>query len=181
MINHPLYPYHVAELTVVFIYGKHFTRRMNILLIPESIQIITTMIIVFASLGAYILYFIRRRLHLRRDGLSSTFIDTMITFIGGGNVRIVHKYEKWFFGILSFGAFFIISVFSGDLLDCFVRILHEKVNSFEKLAFLNSPIFINVDFREQSDQIHSMLRFYFRYIHAFRIGMIYFLNLYTFL
>lgn len=39
------------------------------------------------------------------------------------------------------------SVFSGDLLGCFIRILNQKVSTFEQLAKVNSSIYISTSLR----------------------------------
>lgn len=133
----PLYPYQSLELGVIFIYGKDFTRRMNFILIPESVLLLAGLIMLYICLSAAVLCIIRRKFNLRRSDMISAFIDTLIPFIGGGNLRIEHKWEKWFLGILLIGAFFITSLFVGDLLDCVHLILNQKVSTFEQLAKIN--------------------------------------------
>lgn len=73
-----------------------------------------------------------------------------------------HKLERIFFGILLIGNFFIISLFSGDLLDFFYRILDQKVSTFEQLATMNPTIYITQRIAVYNDEIHKMLRF----VHA---------------
>lgn len=157
-VTHHLYPYHANELAVFFVYGKDFTRRLNISHVPESIQILTSVIALFVSFSAIVLCIVRKMLKLRRNGLLASFIDVMIPFIGGGNIRIQHKFEKWFFGILFIGAFFIVSEFSGDLVDWVVSIWNQKINTFEQLAKINPPIFIIPTLKERSRHIEAMLR-----------------------
>lgn len=41
-----------------------------------------------------------------------------------------------------FGAFFIVSVFACCLLDSLIRFQYQKIQTFEQLATINSPIFI---------------------------------------
>lgn len=153
-----LYPYHSIELVVIFVYGQDFTRHMNILLIPESIQLLAGLIMLFICLAAIVLCIIRRKLELQRNGFVSSFVDTLIPFIGGGNLRIEHKWEKWFFGILIIGAFFITSLFAGDFLDCVYLILSQKITRFEQLAQINSTAVFNPSLNANLRDIRSMLR-----------------------
>lgn len=140
----PLYPYHTVELTALFVYGTDFKREVNILFepIPEQIQLIAGLIVLFVLWAAIVLYMIRRKLNLPRNEFSLAFMECITPFIGGGNMRIRHKWEKWFFIILIFGAFFIVAVFAGCLLDAAIRIQHQRIETFEQLAQIDSPIFI---------------------------------------
>lgn len=140
MVSYPLYSYHSIDLVVLFVYGADFTREMNILFVPRSIQLLISSILLFKISAVIILYIIRRKFQLRRNDFMSALIDTMVAFTAGGNLRMGHKLERIFFGILLIGNFFIISLFSGDLLDCFYRILDQKVSTFEQLATMNPTI-----------------------------------------
>lgn len=156
---HPLYPYDSAELVTIFVYGDDFSRHMNILLIPESVQILAGLIVLFKISAAIILFIIRRKFQLRGGDFISAFIDTMVAFTAGGNLRLRHKFEKWFFGIMLIGAFFIISLFMGDLLDCIYRIFDQKISTFEQLATMNAPIFISHRLSVHTEDINDRLRF----------------------
>lgn len=155
----PLYPYRSDELSVFFVYGKDFQRQLNLFVeIPKPIKVVASLIVLFVSLAAIVLHFIRRTFGLPRDDLVSTHIDCWIPFIGGGNLAIQHRFERWFFGMLLFSAFFIMSVFAGDLLDSAIKVLNQKISTFEQLAQLNSPIAINPALIQDSNMIHEMLR-----------------------
>lgn len=152
---HPLYPYDSIELAVIFVYGNDFPRRMNILIFPEALQMIFGSVGIYIDLTTFVLYIIRKQLKYRRKCLVSSFMDTVIPFIVGGNVEIRQKYEKLFFIILLISAFLMTSVFSGDLLDCFIRILNQKVSTFEQLAKVNSSINSFEGFRQKLSSISS--------------------------
>lgn len=141
---HALYPHHSVKLKVLFVYGRDFIRDMNILFepIPESLQLVAGAIFLFVVLAAAALSLIRRELRLPRSGYSSSLIECIVPFIGGGSLRMHHKLEKWFFIILMFGAFFIVGVFAGCLLDAVIRIQFQKIETLKQLAETNSPIFI---------------------------------------
>lgn len=157
-MTYSLYPHGSMKLMIVFVYGTNFTRQMNILLIPEAVQIVAALITLFMSLAALVLSIIRRKLNLQRGGILSAFIDIFITFIGGGNSRMDHKWEKWFFSILLIAAFFITSIFAGELLDCFVRILNQKITKLEHLKGLNAPIYITPALHPYGPHIDELLR-----------------------
>lgn len=156
---YPLYPYNSDKLSVIFVYGEDLTREMNIVLIPELAKILAILIVLFMSLAAFLLSFMRKMLKIRGDSFITSLIDTLITFIAGGNLRMQHKYEKWLFGILLFSAFFIISIFSGGLLFYTYRILNQEMNTFNQLAEINAPIFINPSLKAYRRDIRGMLRF----------------------
>ena len=157
--TYSLYPYQSIQLVVVFVYGLDYQRELDLFAgIPSSVQLGAALIVSFISIAAIALYVIRRKYRLSRSNFSSTFFDCWIPFIGGGNLRMRHKYERLFFGILLFGAFFIMSVFAGDLLDSLLRVRNQKINTFEKLKERNSPIYLNPTFGIYSDTIQSMLK-----------------------
>lgn len=157
-IQRLLYPYSTMELRVVFVYGTDFQRQMNIFFIPKSVQFVGALVLLFISAAAIALYIIRKKLRLFRNDLLSALIDCWIPFIGGGNLQLEHRLERWFFAILLFGAFFIMSVFSGDLLDCVVRVLNTKISTFSELADINPPIYSNLELYLHKDLIHEKLK-----------------------
>lgn len=152
-----LYPYHSVDLAVLFVYGTDFEREMSMLLLPESVQTLNILIVIFLSVAATILCIIRKRLQLRRDGFISTFIDTMVAFTSGGRLQMRHRWEKWFFAILLFAAFFISSLYTGDVLFYIYRILDQKIDTFKQLAMINAPIYIIPSLRNKF--IFELLRF----------------------
>lgn len=156
-ITYPLYPYDSKKLAVIFVYGTNYQRKTNIVLIPKSTKILAILIVTFIILSAIVLYFARQKWHLRRRSPSSALLDTMIAFIAGGNLEMRHRFERWFFGILLFGAFFITSIYTGDLLDCIFSILNQKVETFEQLAKTNSTIFVNPSLGQNAELIWNML------------------------
>lgn len=138
-----LYPYSSEKVVVIFVYGIDSKRQTNIWMTPGSRHTIIQMIGIFICLAAVVLFSIRKTFKLPRDSVISTFIDTMVAFISGGNLRMQHKYERWFFGILLIAAFFIMSLFTGDLLDCVILVLNQKFTKLQQLAELSSPIYVN--------------------------------------
>lgn len=156
---YPLYPYDSVDFAVLFVYGDDFQREMHLFAgIPKTIQLIAIFILLFLSLAAISLRIIRWKLRLPRNDIVSTHIDCWIALIGGGNLEITHRLERWFFGILLCGAFFIVSVFSSDLLGSIVKVFNRKMSTFEDLRKINSPIYIRAEIEAYSQLIHEMLR-----------------------
>lgn len=148
------------ELAAIFVFGTDFTRQMSAAIIPESIKIISGLIILFITLAAIILYIVRKKLKFRRDGFTSALIDTLIAFFAGGNLRMKHKLERWFFAILLISAFFITSIFVGDILFYVYNIV-TKIKTFQQLAKINSPIYIDKRVENFSNEIHGLCKYVF--------------------
>lgn len=129
-----LYPYHSTEVIVVFVYGMDFKRERDIFLVPNSILLVTSLVVLFMTLSSMTLFVARRKLNLHGNSITTSIMDCLIPFIGGGNLQMEHRFEKWFFGIMLIGGFFIISVFGGDLVDTVVKIHSSKIETFENLA-----------------------------------------------
>lgn len=174
-MTYPLYPYESYKLSVLFVYGTDLTREMNIVFVPETIRTLAILIMSFVSSATIALCLMRRRLKLRPAGFISAFTDIIITFIGGGNIRMQHKFERWFFCILLIGNFFIVSLFAGDLLDCIIQILNQRIIRLEQLAGMSSPIFIGKTLSMHEDNILMILRFvsstYSRHLCIFTIRL----------
>lgn len=143
---------------VTFVYGTDFQRQMGIWFVSGSVRTISILIGLFVFSAATLLCIIRRKMKLRRDGLISTFIETVVAFIGGGNLQMRHKLEKLFFAILLFGAFFLTSMFAGDLLDSVILSLNQKITTFKQLAEINSPIYVQSESKAYLDHIHITLK-----------------------
>lgn len=152
-----LNPYITDELKVLFIYGPNFKRETDIFSVPKSVVVVASMVLSFIFGAALLLYVMRRKLRLFRYDFLSATLDCWIPFIGGGILRPEHRLERWFFTILSLGAFFIMAVFSGDLLDCVVCVLIAKVNTFAKLAAINPPIYSPYELTTQQELVSGKL------------------------
>lgn len=157
-LSYSLYPYNSDDLAVIFVYGADFQRELNILFVPKSVQTVASLIISLMSLSTIVLYLIRRKLRLQRSDFPAAFIDTWIAFTSGGNLRVENHIERWFFGILLIGVFFISSIFTGDLLECIYRILYQKFTSFDQLAKIEAPVYINPSLASNIEIIREMLR-----------------------
>lgn len=157
MLAYHLYPYQTIKLTAIFVYGEDFTRQMSILSIPDSLRLMAILILIFFWMAALVLYSIRKKWKLSNANFLSSFIDTMVTFTAGGNLRMQHKFERWFFGVMLIGAFFISSLFVGEFLDKVYSVIHQKVNTLDEATEMNPPIYVppTLDVHE----IHAILKF----------------------
>lgn len=156
--THPLYPYVSEKLIVTFVYGTDIERQLNIWSVPASARAIFLLIAIFMCLAVITLYIIRNKFQLHRNSLLSSIIDTLIAFIAGGNLRIRHNCERWFFAILLIGVFFMTSIFVGDLLDSVYHTMDQKINKLNDLSALSSPIFIHSSLSKHADQTFALSR-----------------------
>lgn len=142
----------------MFVYGIDFTRQMNIIVIPDTFKLLIYLLVLFMSSASCILWFVRRRFRLRRDGILATTIDTIVAFTAGGNLQMKHKYERLFFAVMLIAAFFITSIFTGGILFYTYRILNQKIVTFDQLSNTHTPIYINQGFGKSNELVHQMLR-----------------------
>lgn len=140
-----LYSHRSTVLKGLLLYGTDFEREIGFLRAPDAAKSVATLIALFLILATITLYILRRRFHLPGDSLAASFCDCLIPFIGGGNLRMEHRLERWFFGIMLVAAFFTMSIFGGDLVDGVVRVLNSKIKTFEELGKRNPHIKIYLD------------------------------------
>lgn len=152
-----LYPFHLMEFKAIFMYGINFERERNIFAASGSVQLTAGLIVLFVAVTAIILWLFRRKLNRPRDELQLAFMDSLTLIIGGGNLQMTHRFERWFFGTLLVGAFFMMAVFGGNLLDCFISVSDSKVRTFDDLAKTNSTIIIK-NLALYDEEIIEMLR-----------------------
>lgn len=159
MIYHS-YPYQSVELSVLFVYGDDFEREMSGFLIPQSVQTLNIIILVFLITSATILYMMRRKLTLRRNDFMLSFMDVMVTFTSGSSLQMQHRAERLFFGVLLFAAFFITLIYTGDVLFYIYRLMDQQISTFEQLAIISPPIYVIQSL--QGTDIESMLRYVYQ-------------------
>lgn len=83
-------------------YGTDFKREIDIIIfrISKSVKIVAALI-ASLSIGASInLYTIRKRFKLPTDDVGSVTLDCSIPFFGGWTLRMEHRCEGWFLGII---------------------------------------------------------------------------------
>lgn len=153
-----LYPYHSYKIMVVFVYGDDF-KREKYHIFNKSAGITASLVLTFFLLVAAVLCYVRRSRHLRRDGYMSSFIDVLITFCAGGNLRVNHKFERWILGILLIGCFFLTALFFELVLFPSFLERDRNIKTFEELAKVNPPVYYSYILKENIEVILGMLRF----------------------
>lgn len=151
------YPYHSRRLYSIFVYGTDYKRSIDIFRVSNLIKIVIALIALLLIVAILTLYTMRKLFKFPSSDAVSCTMDCLVLFIGGGNPRMGHRFERWFFGILMTGAFFIVSIFGGDLVDSVVRILNSKVRTLEDVIEINPSIHIETDLATNTLEILAML------------------------
>lgn len=150
-----LYPYHSQAIIVVFIYGTNITYQT----IFTKLLMLSAWNLQFFFFVATILYLIRGKIKLQRNDFAICVIDIGIVFVGGRRLHIMHKFESWFFGILSVVAILVNAI--GLLAFLFPLFInpYQRVDTFEKLANINPPVYIASTLHAEVRIINTMLKF----------------------
>lgn len=152
-----LYPYHSIEISILFVYGTEYKRQTSnsILNKLKPFHQLEILVFVFASIA---LCFLRRMLKLRRDGFISAYIDIGIVATGGGNLRINHKIERMFFAIMFVAFFFLVALWLETTLYPSFLIPDRTIDTFDKLAEINKPVYISIKLKDKEHLVIGMLR-----------------------
>lgn len=142
-----------------FVYGSDFKRQRDIFLLPGNVRDLIGVIATFSGFASIILYVLRRKLKLRRNGLFSAIVDTLIPFIGGGNVQMRHKHERWFFGIVISAAFFMMTIWSSVFLYYTCSFFDQKIETFNQLAELKPSIYLYPNLLKFKEHVLEKMRF----------------------
>lgn len=157
----PLYPYRSMEMSVLFVYGTNFQRQVNNNVLSKLKIFALSWMNLFVVLAAIILSIIYRWTGLSRDGFISALIDAMVIVTGGGRLRMTHTFERWFFAIVSIGAFFLTAISLGPTLFPSYLLSHRSINTFQQLAEINPPFYFDYVLRKDQDLVVDMLRYVF--------------------
>lgn len=161
-----LYPYHSFQLSIVFVYGTDLKRQKFHQLFSVEGEEIYQLTGLFSTVAAAVLCFLRRKYRLKRDGYLSSMFDVQIAFIGGGNLRMRHKLERWFFGILLIGTFFYMTFWQEAVLFQSFLISDQSIDTFNELVEINPPVFSFLVSKKNEERIIEMLRFVRKQIFA---------------
>lgn len=155
----PLYPFQSTNIKLVFFYGKDFKRQRITTFLDNFWPLFFNWFNFFIVLFAIFLCAIRRVVKLRRDGFISSFIDVLITFIGGGDLHINdHRLEKWFFGVVYVASIFLNAIgLESTLFLSYVDSDH-RIDTFDKLRHINPPFAISTTLGDR-DIVEKMLRY----------------------
>lgn len=154
----PLYPYHTMDLSVIFIYDTHQKLKFNDNLFSKLRHFLINWTNLFVILAAILLCIVRRWKKLRCDGFISVLIDVMVIFTGGGKLRMDHQTERWFFAVVSIGAFFLNAICLGPTLFPSYLLAQRSVNTFQELAQINPRIYIDLLHQPQENLIIEMIK-----------------------
>lgn len=155
------YPYHSIKLSGIFVYGQDVGRNIEIFHVSRSLAAECVFYWIITIVLVFILWIGRRKLKLQRNGFSITYLDIFSALWAGGNIRAQHGFEKWFFGIVMIGAFFLIPILTGDLLDMFYSVLDSKVSTFSELTTTNLSIYMHPILKNHDENILEMIRLVF--------------------
>lgn len=153
-----LFPIQLIKFKVVFVYCANFERERNVFNASKSVQLTAGLIVSFVVVTAIILWLLRRKFNLAHDEIQMTFLDSLILTIGGGNLRMDNRFERWFFGPLVVGTFFLMAVLGSSLLNCFISVSDSKVKTFDDLSKTNATIMIDDSLLYFKDEIIGKLR-----------------------
>lgn len=162
---YPSFPYSSIRLYAIFVYGHDFNRNIDVFNLSTSLLIYGGVWIILTVLLATILWIGRQKLNHRRNEFTLALIDITVTYLAGGNLRMQHKIEKWFFGILLIFAFFLTSILTGDVLDQIYRVNSQKMSEFHELSQLNLSIYTHPSLSNQDDDVHALLRIFNPYLY----------------
>lgn len=158
----PLYPYQSKGVVAFFFYGNDYKRQKTSSFHAYFGSLLFNWFNFWIILCAVSLCVARRILKLRRDGLMSSYIDVLITFIGGGNLLINHhRLEKWFFGTLLVSSIFLNAIGIESSLYASYVDSYGKIDTFEKLASINPPIYVSSAVKRNFDIIKEVLMYVF--------------------
>lgn len=159
--THYLYPYTTERFTATFMYGKDVPPPR----LPGFLVVLSVgnywFIIVWFSLTTIILFVIRWQAGVKslNNNISSSTLDMITVFCGGGTIRFRHRLDRIYLVIMLIGSFFLLSycvstfksrITSPDQLN--------NVNSLEKLARLNVPIYASNSLGNDTQYIFSVMR-----------------------
>lgn len=157
---HTSYPYNSIELSAVFVHGHDLDRHVevDIFLIPKNVMILFG-ITTFLFLTVTIVLWIGRMKLIKQNDFLLAALDISILIFGGGNLRIQHRFEKWFFGILMLLVIFALPVYTSVYLDEAYYMLNQRLSTFEELGQFNLSVYSSSPLRNHNNDIQEMLRY----------------------
>lgn len=155
-----LYPYETIKAKAIFIYGNDYRRQ-----IVSPIELMSNywFIPIWFLFTTLVLHLIRLKFNVRSATLSSSCLDMITIFFGGGNIRDNHgrnyRIENCFIVVLLVGMFFMQSLWVSNFLSQISTLRSDSVDTLSKLSKLKTPIYFGRDLNEQKDTIEWILRF----------------------
>lgn len=157
---HASYPYNSIELSAVFVYGHDLDRHVevDISLIPKNLMILFG-INFFLFLTVTIVLWIGRMKLVKQNDFPLAALDISILIFGGGNLRIQHRFEKYFFGILMLLVIFAVPLYTSVYLDEAYYMLNQRFSTFDELRQINLTVYSSSPLRNHNNDIHEMLKY----------------------
>lgn len=154
-----LFNYHPTELRMMLVYGTDLEHSQKGIFTTYFEYKSNQATFAFFYGFPVILLVIRRILRLRHDGYISCVIDIAVGFLGGGNIRITHWIEKWFFSVIWIAAFFLNAIYFTLVFGTVWTNFNDIGKSVGDIAMLNTPIYLSPDLEENEQSINVILRF----------------------
>lgn len=158
----------IFKLRVIFVYGDNFTRHhyFTVLNFWKSIKLWTVIIVIIIFATA--LYELRRRAGIRRASFTSGCMEILSVAIYGGNIHCSHKWERIIFASAMMTLFFLFSIFLADFsMQSIVASTVEKIDTFEKIAEHEFPIYVGLQAKRDIESIRNL----FRLVNAFNFDV----------
>jgi len=118
------------------------------------------------AIGFTCLYLVRRYYRLHRSNFVSICLDTIVTWVGGGNLQYQNHAEKIIFPIFLFGGFLINTIALDNFLyQSFLLDRNDRIDSVKKLIEYNASIYRFGEFSDPS-AMESILQYAPRFYHT---------------
>lgn len=158
-----LFNYHPTELRMMLVYGTELQHLHKEGI--EKLQHFKSTHIIWAImlLASGVLCFVRRKLRLPHDGFISSYIDVMIIFFAGGNIRIIHRIEKYFFASLWIAIFFLNAIYCGLMFDIVWLYPSGIALTIHQIKTIQPPVFLSPTLRDNEQSIKGIIRFGFEF------------------
>lgn len=165
---HNLYPFTSEQYTAVFFYGEDFPRPQ-----PPGILTILSVgnywfIFIWFSLATIILFVIRWQTGVKHydNTISSSILDMIVVFCGGGRLRFRNKYDKVYLMIMVIGAFFLLSLCTSKFTSRITSSQQlDNINTFEKLSKLKVPVYVSNAAGNDTKLVAAVLRYKLLFVH----------------
>lgn len=158
---HNLYPFISERFKAVFVYGENYPKPRP----PGILTILSVgnywLIFIWFLLATVILFIIRWKAGVRQNDntISSSILDMIVVFCGGGRLRFRNKYDKVYLIIMIIGSFFLISLCTSKFKS---RITSSKqldnIDTFEKLSNVRVPVYVSNAVGNHTQYVIAALR-----------------------
>lgn len=157
---HPSYPFDSIELCAVFVYGHDIERQVDIYHFSKKFMILFSINNFITTSLATILWIARRKImSISQSEFSLAQLHILSVIFGGGNVRIQHRFERYFFSILMLASFFTVPLTLGEYLEEAYNFLNQQMSTFEELRQFNLSVYSTPPLRNHNNDVQEMLKY----------------------